>query len=108
VEGLFEGIEERGGPGGKFPLSSPSIGRKQRRGWRSGTRLIPAARGAAAAGVKGKRERGGRGFHPRPHLGPRWIEGGMPTGPGGGGARRLGVAALGLGRRRAVEAVGER
>jgi hypothetical protein len=56
----------------------------------------------AAAGIRGKRERGKRGFHPRPHLGPRWREGACPRRAVGGGRAAGGGGARGLGRGRAV------
>ena len=63
-------------------------------------RSIPAARGSTAARDRGKRERVGRRFDPRPHLVPGWSVAVRPRWPAaaGGGASSGGAAAEERGR----------
>ena len=67
VEGPFWKKRKRGGAQGKIALLPPLSRIEQRRG--GGRRRIPALRAKAAAGVRGKRGRGLRGFDSRPYLG---------------------------------------
>ena len=73
---------------------------EQRRGRRPLRRAIPAARGSTAARDRGKRERVGRRFDPRPHLVPGWSVAVRPRWPAaaGGGASSGGAAAEERGR----------
>ena len=97
---LFRKQGRLGGFGQNAPPSSTPRRGKTGERLRAPATLGPRPWGMVAAGIRGKRERVGRRFDPRPHLVPGWSVAVRPRWPAaaGGGASGGGAAAEERGR----------